>query len=1059
LRNRSKFLLCLFFVSGGCGLIYEVVWTRLFLVVIGNTVFSVSAILTVFMAGLALGSLLAGRWIDRRPVPLVRTYAKLEAAIGIFNLLLPVLLIVANPLFGTLYASAYDSFLVLTMARVLIALLILIVPATLMGATLPILIRFYVENISSVGAEAGRVYTANTWGAAVGTAAAGFALIPYLGVNTTLFLTAGLNLLIAALAWSFSRTHDTPVVTEPLEERTAAGPRIILIAMFLSGFAALVDEVAWTRVLGLVVGPTTYAFTLMLTSMIAGIGIGAAIGSRRAKRNVSVTTFAWIEICIGLTSLAVVPLFGRLPVWIGQIVTKYVEEFRTIQAIEFAIFFGLMLVPTTLLGMTFPIASRLYTKSNSLLGTEVSTIYAFNTVGGILGSLTAGFLLVPSIGSQWALILAAGLNAATGILIAPPPLRWAPAAVAALIVPAVFLIPRWDAELMTSGAYKYAPYYNALTDLESTLKVGDLVYYKEGATTTVSARKLHGETSLAVDGKVDATDSGDMTTQKMLGHLPLLLSDNAKNVAIIGLGSGVTAGAALQYPIESLDVIEISPEVVTASDFFKHVNHDALRDKRTQLIIGDGRNHLRYIRKQYDVIISEPSNPWMSGMASLFSREFFQEALQRLTPKGIHCQWFHSYNMSTDDLRTVIATFRSVFPHAQLWALNQNDFLLLGSPSRIEVGGETVSRNFAHVTSDLKPIGIVDLYSVVSLYLLEDNDLDTFSTGAVFNTDSHPVLEFHTPRFIYANTSDENFAALTAVRKTVEPPPFVSQLTSTVTGSNHRYKGEMYLTSDSFKDAIREFRLAIEADANDSDAWAGLLKAARSVPERPDVKKFIEDLLARHPVTTVQTSAAEFYGQESAYDNAISLLQQVLEREPKNVKAWETLVDVQAERAGPDLATVAEKLLALEPENAKALYNFATVRFYEQRLDEAIQLVKRSLAKDSTNPRARNLLAIAYGQTFQHDLADAEFRKTIQDFPNDVLSLNNYGLYLLDRGRTAEAMAQFRSAVDLNPEDVQAFVGLGEAARQSGQPKEADRWYRIALRLDPNQPVAKMHVR
>jgi tetratricopeptide (TPR) repeat protein len=394
-----------------------------------------------------------------------------------------------------------------------------------------------------------------------------------------------------------------------------------------------------------------------------------------------------------------------------------------------------------------------------------------------------------------------------------------------------------------------------------------------------------------------------------------------------------------------------------------------------------------------------------------------------------------------------------------LWALNQNDFLLLGSPSRIEVSQDAVWRNFAHVTTDLKSIGIVDLYSVVSLYLLEDADLDTFSAGAVFNTDSHPVLEFHAPRFIYANTSDENFAALMAVRKTVEPPAFVQQLTGAASGQNHRYKGEMYLTSDSFKDAISEFRLAIEADVNDTVAWSGLLKAARSVPSRPEIKKFIEDLLARQPATILQTSAAEFYAQESAYDKAISLMQQVLEREPKNVKAWEKLVDVQAERAAPELATAVEKLLALEPENAKGLYNFATVRFYEQRFDEAIELVKRSLEKDSTNPRARNLLAIAYGQTFQHDLADAEFRKAIQDFPNDVLSFNNYGLYLLDRGRIAEAMTQFRTAVDLNPEDVQAFVGMGEAARQAGQPKEADRWYRIALRLDPDQPVAKMHVR
>jgi spermidine synthase len=193
LRNRSQFLLFLFFVSGGCALIYEVVWTRLFVVVIGNTVFSVSAILTVFMAGLALGSRVAGRIIDRRQIPLVRTYALLEAAIGIFNLLLPVLLKAADPLFGVLYASAYDSFLLLTLARLLIVFLLLIVPASLMGATLPVLIRFYVEHISSVGAQAGRVYTANTWGAALGTTAAGFILVPYLGVNVTLLLTVGVR--------------------------------------------------------------------------------------------------------------------------------------------------------------------------------------------------------------------------------------------------------------------------------------------------------------------------------------------------------------------------------------------------------------------------------------------------------------------------------------------------------------------------------------------------------------------------------------------------------------------------------------------------------------------------------------------------------------------------------------------------------------------------------------------------------------------------------------------------------------------------------------------------
>src|SRR5262249_34372433 len=157
---------------------------------------------------------------------------------------------------------------------------------------------------------------------------------------------------------------------------------------------------------------------------------------------------------------------------------------------------------------------------------------------------------------------------------------------------------------------------------------------------------------------------------------------------------------------------------------------------------------------------SEPSNPWMSGMASLFSREFFQEALARLTPNGIHCQWVHSYNMPTADLRSIVGTFRSVFPHAQLWALNENDFLLLGSASRIAISESVLTHNFEHAQDDLKSFGMVSMYSLASLYMLEDADLDTFAAGAMMNTDAHPVLEFHAPRFIYANTSDENYAAL-----------------------------------------------------------------------------------------------------------------------------------------------------------------------------------------------------------------------------------------------------------------------------------------------------------
>ena len=1066
MTRRSSVFLLLFFVSGAAALIYEVAWTRLFTPIIGNTVFSVSAILTVFMAGLALGSRIFGRLIDLRPIHLIKTYALLEAGIGLYNLLLPYFLRLADPLFGALYASAYDSFLLLSLGRLMVSVSLLIVPATLMGGTLPILIRYYTENIASIGLHAGRVYTANTWGAAIGTAAAGFLLIPLVGVRATVVFAAVLNLLIAGLAWLLARTSGVHSTGEQPESPAAAGPSIVLAAMLLSGFAALANEVAWTRVLGLIVGPTTYAFTLMLTAMIAGLGLGAWLGSKWAgRRKTTLGTFAWIEIGVGFSSLALIPLFGELPLWVGMLVTRYVESFGAIQGIEFLIFFSIMLVPTTLLGMTFPIASKLYARSDSLLGSEVSAVYAANTVGGIGGSLAAGFLLVPRIGSQNTLIVAAVLSVMGGLMLVfragstpvPRGARVVSGLAALALIPAIMVVPRWDPEVMASGAYKYAPYYATQLDMESVMKSGDLLYFREGTTTTVSVKRDADSTMLAVDGKIDATDSGDMLTQKMLGHLPLLLTDSAKNVANIGLGSGVTAGAALRYPIEKLDIIEISPEVVEASRFFEHVNHKALEDPRVELIIGDGRNHLRYTPTKYDVSISEPSNPWMSGMASLFTREFFEEARDRLSDRGIHCQWLHSYNMSIDDIRTVLRSFRSAFPFAALWALNENDFLLLGSPSPIEVREDAVRANFERVRSDLEEVRIQDLYSILSLYLLADEDLDRFAGGALLNTDDFPVLEFRSPRFIYANTADENLAALHAVEREVATPPFIAELTANPTAENHRHKAEMLLFSGSYELAALEFQRVLKLDFRDEAAWGGLIQTARGRAEIP-VTKFIEEMVELHPEPVVLLAAAQHHQLHSDYARSSELLGRILETDAENVAALERLCDVLASEGSLELAAVIEQLLAVDGENARALFHQATILHYQNRFDEAIDVVGRSIVTDPTNMRARNLLAILYTRTFQYDRAAAQFLQALEADPSDSVSHNNYGLFLLDRGRYEEAIAEYERAIEIDPENVQGFIGLGESLRQSGDPDRAEEWYRKALRLAPGHPIASLYV-
>ncbi|HEY8182717.1 MAG TPA: tetratricopeptide repeat protein, partial [Thermoanaerobaculia bacterium] len=372
--------------------------------------------------------------------------------------------------------------------------------------------------------------------------------------------------------------------------------------------------------------------------------------------------------------------------------------------------------------------------------------------------------------------------------------------------------------------------------------------------------------------------------------------------------------------------------------------------------------------------------------------EFFAEARSRLAPGGgIHCQWFHSYNMSTEDVKTVIATFRAEFPHATLWTLNQYDLFLLGSDSPITIDEPQFEKNFERVARDLAEIKIQDTYSIRSSMLLGDAELDRFAAGAVLNTDDSPVLEFRAPRAIHENTTEANIAALSAAQRASSP--------ETATAENHRHKAEMLVAAENFGGAAKEFQMAMES--GDSEAWKGL---------------------------------AAIYSSEGDTKRAIELLDGVLRRDERNVEALEKMADVLANAGSPRLSEVTDRLLTIAPDNPTGLYHLGTIRFSAGRFDEAIQIAKRVLERDPKNTRTRSLLAVAYDKTFQPDLADAEFRRTIEQAPDDYVSYNNYGIFLLNRNRPDEARDQFRRAIKLNPTNVQGFAGLEEVANRRGRP-------------------------
>ena len=394
------------------------------------------------------------------------------------------------------------------------------------------------------------------------------------------------------------------------------------------------------------------------------------------------------------------------------------------------------------------------------------------------------------------------------------------AGLAAALAAAVLLVvsPAWDRELLASGPYMYAPFVPKDLDLTTQLKAGTMLYYREGASATVSVKRLTGTTTLAVDGKVDASNRGDMLTQKLVAHLPLLLHDNPRDVAIIGLGSGVSVGAALRHPIARADVLEISPEVVEASRYFTTENRDALSDPRTHLIVGDGRSHLLLTRRQYDVIISEPSNPWIAGVAALFTREFFDGARDRLAPGGIICQWANAYNISDADLRSIVATFISVFPHGTVWLVGGDDVLMMASDGPLDERLARMRDSWSRpgVAEDLAPVSVIEPFSLWSLYVGGPAELQRYAAGAPLLTDDTMRLEFSAPRELHNRNAGANGATLLGLLSPDGGPGVIREARSTAGAAQWRNRGAMMAKSDVHARAYDDYLRALEMDVTDA---------------------------------------------------------------------------------------------------------------------------------------------------------------------------------------------------------------------------------------------------
>lgn len=825
--------LCLF-VSGAAGLAYEVVWARHLALFIGSTAVAHSVVLATFMGGLAFGGFAFGRTADRVRRPL-RLYGLLELAIAALCVIFPLLMSLAGKGYLLTARPLSDSSGVLLVLRALLAAAVVAPPAILMGGTLPAAARFYVHALPDVGSGVGRLYFVNSAGAVLGTILAGFVLVPSLGLDRTLGIAALGNLfagVVALVVSSRIERLDRGVPLTPSEERQARpsnspenlsaersriavatsssvsstsetteperpfGPvvaRFALWATAISGAAAMAYEIVWLRILTLVLGGSTYAFATMLAAFILGIALGSAlVGVKRLGLGRDpLRWFARFEILVAVAALVLVPLHNKLPYFYLQVTSIFArtpDNYPWFLAAGFGVCVLAMLIPTTLLGATFPLAAQVATRSMAALGGGVGRTYAFNTVGSLLGIVLAAHLLLPKVGLYATLVIAASANLVAGLLCLLG--VWAEegadekrmigraftlGTVAAFVPLWLWVSPGIDRATFTAGVFRHLEYrFDSAETLASWARSGTTwVFDRDGADATITVFDYEGFRSMNVNGKTDASSGPDMATQLFVGHLPALFHPEPKRSLLVGLGSGATASALLAHPDNHLTTLEISSEIVEAAALFEDAHRGALHHPRMELVVDDARAWLALTDERFDVIVSEPSNPWVAGNASLFTHEFLELVKSHLEPGGVFLQWFQGYEITNEAVEIILRTTASSFPHVDLFHGGQgHDFLLVCRMDDVELDEARLREALATnevVREDLARLGIRTPLGLYARHVLDTSSLRAAGGTGPLHHDLRPRLDFMAPVGVFLGREPEVLTRIDGRRTLLDP--------------------------------------------------------------------------------------------------------------------------------------------------------------------------------------------------------------------------------------------------------------------------------------------------
>ena len=797
------FLCAVFVLSGAAGLIYESIWVRYLGLFVGHGAYAQVLVLVIFLGGMSAGALMAGRRTATLREPL-RWYAYVELVVGLLGL-------VFHDVFVWTTHVAYDSIfpalgpgIAHSLAKWTLAALLILPQSILLGATFPLMSAGVVRRAPErVGNTLSLLYFANSLGAAIGVLVAGFVLVGLVGLPGTLLVAAMANLVVALMVLVYTRSRPADEAAPSHETSAAAVPepaaivplslslrRLLLAVSFGTAISSFIYEIGWIRMLSLVLGSATHSFELMLSAFILGLACGAfAIRRRSDAGAASVRTLALVQIAMGVLAVMTLPVYLQSFEWMADLMAAFsrsTEGYRAFSVARYFICLAVMLPATFCAGMTLPLLTRLLLRGGSGEA-AIGQVYAVNTLGSIVGVALAALVLLPLIGLKWLLVGGAAIDVVLGALLLALPESnvgrvarrwWAVPVAAGACIAAIGLVTDFDRSVLTSGVYRYAR-----ARAPGSMNVP---FFSDGRTATISVRRIVSSTglSLATNGKPDASlgpewfrppgkpgpFTHDASTQMLLPIVTLAHAPSARRAAVIGQGSGMSSHALLGNPtLERLVTIEIEPEMLRASRMFYPANKRVFDDPRSTFAIDDARSYFASQGDTYDLILSEPSNPWVAGVSGLFTTEFYAHVARFLTPRGVLGQWLHLSEINDGLVLSVVRAVAEQFPSYALYTVGGHDILIVASKQPTLPQPDWSVLQNPGTAEDLRRVLPLTPAFMSALHVVDGTTLAPLARGGGGNSDFYPSLDLGAERTRYVNEGAEGMAGLAGERFALGP--------------------------------------------------------------------------------------------------------------------------------------------------------------------------------------------------------------------------------------------------------------------------------------------------